>query len=236
MTGNTGKKQQVEQMFDNIAPTYDRLNHLLSLQIDRTWRRKAVRMAAKCRPAAALDVATGTGDLAIDLARKIKGLRVTGVDISENMLAIGRRKVEEKGLSERITLGTGDAEALDFADGSFDCVTAAFGVRNFGDIPAGLREMCRVTRAGGTCLILEFSEPTVPFFGWIYRFYFHKILPAMGRLVSKDKGAYTYLPTSVDGFPPPQRFAAMLREAGFAEVSLLRLTFGVAYIYSAVKR
>ncbi len=230
-----GKKQQVEEMFDNIAPTYDRLNHLLSMQIDRTWRRKLVRMAAKNSPAEILDVATGTGDLAINLARKMKDARVTGADISENMLAIGRRKVAEKGLDGRITLQSGDAEALDFADGRFDCVTAAFGVRNFGDIPAGLREMCRVTRSGGVCFVLEFSEPTVPLFGWVYRIYFHKILPGMGRLVSKDAGAYTYLPESVGGFPAPDVFMGMLREAGFSEVSKRRLTFGVAYIYMARK-
>lgn len=220
-------------MFDNIAPTYDRLNHLLSMQIDRTWRRKAVRMAAKNSPGQILDVATGTGDLAISLARKIEGAQVTGVDISENMLAIGRRKVSEKGLDGWITLQKGDAEALGFPDGSFDCVTAAFGVRNFGDIPAGLREMCRVTRPGGRCFVLEFSEPTVPLFGWIYRIYFHKILPKMGRMVSKDAGAYTYLPQSVGGFPAPDVFVEMLREAGFAEVTKRRLTFGVAYIYTA---
>lgn len=235
MTETAGKKQRVEQMFDNIAPTYDRLNHLLSMQVDRTWRRRAVRLAAKCSPGTVLDVATGTGDLAISLARKIKGVRITGVDISENMLAIGRRKVVEKGLSERVTLCTGDAESLDFPDASFDCMTAAFGVRNFGDLQAGLREMCRVTREGGTCLILEFSEPDVPIFKWAYRIYFHKVLPGMGRLVSKNKEAYTYLPDSVEGFPAPERFAEMLREVGFAGVSLRKLTFGVAYIYLAVK-
>lgn len=229
------KKQQVEEMFDNIAPTYDRLNHLLSFQIDRLWRRRAVRMAAKAKPLTVLDVATGTGDLAIQLAQRIPGAKITGADISENMLEIGRRKVAEKGLDGRVELCTGDAEALGFADGSFDCVTAAFGVRNFGDIPAGLREMCRVTRQGGECFIIEFSEPTVPLFSWAYRVYFHKVLPQMGRVVSKDKGAYTYLPESVDGFPAPERFVEMLREAGFKEVSKRRQTGGVAYIYAARK-
>ncbi len=235
MTNTPGKKQQVEEMFDSIAPTYDRLNHLLSMQTDRTWRRKVVRMAAKNSPVEILDVATGTGDLAINLARKMPETRVTGVDISENMLAIGRRKVAEKGLDGRITLKTGDAEKLDFAKGRFDCVTAAFGVRNFGDIPTGLREMCRVTRPGGVCFVLEFSEPTVPLFSWAYRIYFHKILPGVGRMVSKDKEAYTYLPESVGGFPMPKRFLGMLLEAGFSDVSMRRLTFGVAYIYTAKK-
>lgn len=229
------KKQRVEEMFDDIAPTYDRLNHLLSFQTDRMWRRRVVGMAARMRPESVLDVATGTGDLAIQLARRIPGAKVTGVDISENMLSIGRRKVAAKGLDGRVELRTGDAEALGFPDASFDCVTAAFGVRNFGDIPAGLREMCRVARPGGECLIVEFSEPTAPLFGWAYRIYFHKLLPKMGRAVSKNKGAYTYLPESVGGFPAPERFAGMLREAGFAEVTKHRLTFGVAYIYKARK-
>ncbi len=235
MTGPAGKKKRVEDMFDSIAPTYDRLNHLLSMQIDRTWRRKVVSVAAKNSPVEILDVATGTGDLAICLARSMAEARVTGVDISENMLAIGRRKVADKRLDGRIILHTGDAEALDFEEGRFDCVTAAFGVRNFGDIPAGLCEMCRVTRTGGMCVVLEFSEPAVPLFGWAYRIYFHKILPGVGRLVSKDKGAYTYLPESVGNFPVPDTFAEMLRQAGFSDVSKRRLTFGVAYIYTARK-
>lgn len=236
MTNNAcEKKRQVGEMFDNIAPTYDRLNHLLSFQIDRLWRRRVVGMAAKGAPESVLDVATGTGDLAIKLARRIPGAKITGVDISENMLAIGRRKVAAKGLGGRVELRTGDAEALDFTDGEFDCVTAAFGVRNFGDLGAGLREMCRVTRSGGECLIIEFAEPTTPLFAWAYRIYFHKLLPKMGRAVSKDSGAYTYLPQSVGSFPAPAKFAEMLRRAGFAEVSKRRLTFGVAYIYKAVK-
>ena len=235
MTATPGKKQQVEEMFDNIAPTYDRLNHLLSMQVDRTWRRKVVRMAAKNAPREILDVATGTGDLAISLARKIAGSQVVGIDISEGMLEIGRRKVAERGLGERVILQAGDAEALDFADGRFDSVTAAFGVRNFGDIGAGLREMYRVTRPGGECLVLEFSEPTVPLFGWAYRIYFHMVLPKMGRAISKNNGAYAYLPESVTGFPAPDVFAEMMREAGFSEVSERRLTFGVAYIYTARK-
>jgi demethylmenaquinone methyltransferase/2-methoxy-6-polyprenyl-1,4-benzoquinol methylase len=229
------KKQRVEMMFNSIAPTYDRLNHLLSFQIDRLWRRRVVRMAAAVSPATILDVATGTGDLAIELAHYIPQVHITGVDISENMLALGRRKVAERGLGGRVTLDVGDAEALGFADGAFDCVTVAFGVRNFGDPEAGLCEMFRVTRRGGTCLVLEFSEPTVPLFGWAYRIYFHHVLPLLGRVVSKDRSAYTYLPTSVEGFPAPERFVEMLREAGFLHIERKRLTGGVAYIYKAVK-
>jgi demethylmenaquinone methyltransferase/2-methoxy-6-polyprenyl-1,4-benzoquinol methylase len=182
-----------------------------------------------------LDVATGTGDLAIALARKMSSARVVGVDISEGMLALGREKVAHRGLDERVSLLSGDAEALGFADGEFDCVTVAFGVRNFGNIPAGLAEMQRVLRGGGRCFVLEFSEPRVSIFGWVYRLYFHRVLPWLGRLVSRDRGAYDYLPRSVDAFPKPERFSEMLREAGFGEVRTRRLTGGVAYIYEARK-
>jgi demethylmenaquinone methyltransferase/2-methoxy-6-polyprenyl-1,4-benzoquinol methylase len=234
MTNTTEKKQQVEEMFDDIAPTYDRLNHLLSFEIDKLWRRRLVRMAETGNPHKILDVATGTGDLAIAMARRISGASITGVDISEKMLEVGRGKVAEKKLAGRIALNTGDAEALDFPDGEFDCVTVAFGVRNFGDIEAGLREMCRVTRSGGRCFVLEFSEPG-GLFGLLYRVYFHKVLPWLGRMISKNKGAYTYLPRSVGEFPAPDAFSEMMRDAGFATVSKRRLTFGVAYIYGGIK-
>lgn len=239
MTDGGTKKQRVEEMFDSIAPTYDALNHLLSLGIDRGWRKRVVAMVAENArqglPFRILDVATGTGDLAIALARRIPQVDVTGVDISENMLVAGREKVSRTRFAGRIVLRTGDAEALEFGDEEFDCVTVAFGVRNFGDIPRGLGEMRRVLRPGGRCYVLEFSEPTVPVFGWLYRFYFHRVLPWMGRVVSRDRGAYDYLPRSVDAFPSPERFSEMLREAGFLSVRVRRLTFGVAYIYEAEK-
>jgi demethylmenaquinone methyltransferase/2-methoxy-6-polyprenyl-1,4-benzoquinol methylase len=272
-------------MFDGIAPTYDLLNHLLSLGIDKLWRRRLVVSAARALASARLshaeteaprlalratrraqlhpqlrrgaslsatsragartvasdpfpsilDVATGTGDLAISLARRIPGARITGVDISEGMLAIGRAKVARAGLDERIALRIGDAEAIEAPGDSFDCVTVAFGVRNFGDIRRGLGEMHRVLRPGGRCFVLEFSEPDVPLFGPVYRFYFHRVLPFFGRMVSRDGGAYSYLPHSVDGFPAPGQFSTMLREAGFTTVRTKRLTLGVAYIYEAVK-
>jgi demethylmenaquinone methyltransferase/2-methoxy-6-polyprenyl-1,4-benzoquinol methylase len=225
--------------------------------MDKLWRRRLVKMATITYPSAKpprpsgtppqegnhplalypyniLDVATGTGDLAIALAGQIPGANITGVDISEGMLEVGRQKVTERGLQSRIVLQTGDAENLEFTDGRFDCVTVAFGVRNFGDIAAGLREMCRVTRPGGACFVLEFSEPK-GLFGWIYRIYFHKVLPGIGRIVSKNNGAYTYLPRSVGEFPTPDAFAEMMRRAGFETVSRKRLTFGVAYIYKGVK-
>ena len=228
-------------MFDAIAPTYDALNHLLSLGIDRRWRRRVVGMAkagftdGEKRIREVLDVATGTGDLAIALARRIPRARVRGVDLSERMLAEGREKVIRRGLARRVELQRGDAEALDFEDALFDLVTVAFGVRNFGDIPAGLVEMRRVLKPGGKCFVLEFSEPEVPLFGRIYRFYFHRVLPWLGRVVSRSAAAYDYLPRSVDGFPPPVVFSEMLKEAGFSSVNMQRLTFGVAWIYEAEK-
>lgn len=221
-------------MFDDIAPTYDFLNHVLSLGIDRGWRRRVVRRAADffdTRGVRLLDVATGTGDLAIALARRLPAAEVAGIDISERMMEVGRAKIARAGLSERIELRTGDAERLDFADGSFNGVTAAFGVRNFGDIAAGLAEMRRVLRQGGRCWILEFSEPRGRIFGPLYAFYFHRVLPLLGRLVSRDGGAYSYLPRSVGAFPPPAEFSKMLLKAGFSEVRARRLSMGIAYIY-----
>ncbi len=220
-------KNEVKGMFDAIAPTYDRLNHLLSAGVDRSWRRKVVKMAGGRD---ILDVATGTGDLAILLSKKTPSAHITGVDVSGKMLEIARKKAPE------IEFRVGDAEKLEFEDNSFDLVTCAFGVRNFGDIEAGLSEMHRVLNSGGGCMILEFSEPRGVIFGPLYRFYFHRILPLVGRAVSKNRGAYAYLPASVDGFPPPEEFMEMLRKVGFSDISAKSLTFGIAYIYISVKR
>ncbi len=231
----------IESQASPVGLFYDVLNHLLSLGIDRGWRRRVVKMAALATDDGSgavvevLDVATGTGDLAIALARGIPSARVTGVDISENMLAEGRRKIDAKGLERRIVLQTGDAERLEFEDGTFDLVTVAFGVRNFGNVEAGLSGMQRVLRRGGKCLVLEFSEPKGTLFGTVYRFYFHRVLPLAGRLVSRDGQAYSYLPRSVDEFPSPERFVGMMKEAGFSAVRVKKLTFGVAYIYEGVK-
>lgn len=222
-------------MFDSIASTYDRLNHLLSLNFDRLWRRRVSVMASRRSPKTVLDIATGTGDLAVSLARKIPGARITGVDISEGMIAVGREKIARKGLPYRISLEVGDAERLSFDDGSFDCVTAGFGVRNFQDIDASLAEMHRVLRCGGELLILEFSSPQGRVFGPLYRFYFHRILPFVGRLVSKDGAAYEYLPASVDEFPEKCIFLQMIERAGFGDCRAKRLMGGVAYIYKGVK-
>lgn len=229
------KKEDVRDMFDNIAPTYDRLNHLLSFDIDRLWRRRTVRRAAEKSPERILDLATGTADLAIAMARKMPAARITGVDLSSEMLAIGRAKVHAAGLSERIDLHEGDAEKLPFADSCFDVVTIGFGIRNFSDIGAGLREACRVLRPGGRLIVLEFSTPRGKIFGPVYRFYFHKILPLIGRLVSKDSSAYSYLPDSVDHFPDYLLFLRMMREAGFGTCTPTRLMRGIAYIYEGTK-
>lgn len=194
------KKTRVREMFDSIAPRYDLLNHLLSFGVDRLWRRRMVGVVAAGTPAAILDVAAGTGDVAVALARRLPAARITGIDLSGEMLAVGRGKVARRGLCDRIELVQGDAEQLSFPDGTFDAVTIGFGIRNFGSIEAGLAEAFRVLRPGGRLCILEFSTPRGRCFGPLYRFYFHRILPLVGRLISKDDSAYTYLPESVDHF------------------------------------
>lgn len=227
------KKKQVRDMFDNIAPTYDKLNHILSINIDRIWRRRVVRIVRKMHPHRILDVATGTGDLAIAMARRIPDCRILGVDLSEQMLAIAREKVTARGMDEHIILSTGDAEHLNVADGSVDVVTVAFGVRNFENLEQGLREMYRTINAGGHIVILEFSTPRSPLFGALYRWYSHRVLPFIGRLISRDGAAYDYLPSSVDEFPAPERFMEMLREAGFKNCKAKSQSFGIAQIYTA---
>ncbi|MBQ4278968.1 MAG: bifunctional demethylmenaquinone methyltransferase/2-methoxy-6-polyprenyl-1,4-benzoquinol methylase UbiE [Rikenellaceae bacterium] len=229
------KKPQVEQMFDRIAPVYDLLNHTLSFNIDRLWRRRLVRMAAAAAPRDVLDVATGTGDLALMLARRIDGATVTGVDLSAQMLAVGRDKIAAKGLADRVRLVQGDAERLPFDDASFDAVTAAFGVRNFQDIPAGIGEMARVLRPGGTMLVLEFTMPRNKIFAAVYRFYFHRILPAVGGLLSRDRKAYRYLPSSVEEFAGACDLLEVMRAAGLGGCTRHPLMGGVAQIWRGVK-
>lgn len=229
------KKEQVREMFDRIAPAYDRLNHVLSFQIDKLWRRRVVRIVRRMEPRRILDVATGTGDLALALARRIRGVQVLGVDLSENMLAEARRKAIACGLDERVILAPGDAERLEVADASVDVATVAFGVRNFGDMEAGLGEIARVLRPGGAIVVLEFSTPDNPLFRKVYRWYSHRLLPAVGGMVSRDRKAYEYLPASVDEFPAPGRFLEMLREAGFAACRARSLSMGIARIYIGEK-
>lgn len=226
------KKEQIRDMFDSIAPKYDFLNHFLSLGIDRYWRRVLVRDLAKENPSRVLDVATGTGDLAIAIARS-GARRVTGVDLSPGMLEKGRSKVRKAGLD--IDMQIADVEALGFADGSFDAVTAAFGVRNFGNPLAGLSQMYRVLGDNGIIYVLEFSKPDSSLLSYLFRIYFHKILPAVGKVVSRDRGAYKYLPMSVDAFPSGELFAGLLARAGFNDITMNRLTGGVVTIYKAVK-
>ena len=229
------KKEEVRAMFDNIAPAYDRLNHTLSLSVDRIWRRRVVRIVGRLHPRRVLDMATGTGDLAVMMARSIPEAHIKGVDLSEGMLDVARRKVTARGLDGRVVLDAGDAEHLHVADASVDVATVAFGVRNFGDLDAGLREMARTIKPGGKVVVLEFSRPRNRLFRALYEFYTYKILPRIGGMVSKDKRAYEYLPASVGEFPAPQEFMAMMERAGFRECRARSQSFGIAQIYTGQK-
>lgn len=228
------KKEKVQEMFNGIAPKYDLLNHLLSLGIDKAWRRKAMRELERGAKDRVLDVACGTGDFSIEALRH--GVRqVVGVDISENMLAVAREKARDKGLEEQLEFLYGDSEQLTSPDENFDAVTVAFGVRNFEHLERGLREMCRVLRPGGRVVILEFSTPDRFPMKQLYRFYFKHILPRVGGLVSGDRGAYEYLPASVFAFPQGDRFLDIMRACGFRDVRRRPLTFGIATLYTGEK-
>lgn len=233
-TPDQGKKKEVALMFDNIARRYDLLNHLLSFNIDRIWRRKAIAILQPHHPRLILDVATGTGDFAL-AALQMNPEKVTGVDISEAMLAKGVQKILRKGLQDKIEFRVGDAENLPFPENTFDGVISGFGVRNFEDTGKGIREMCRVLRKGGRVVILEFSMPRKSPFRQLYRTYFSLVLPMIGRLISRDRSAYTYLPDSVNAFPDGERFLDLLRQGGFGECTQKPLTFGVATIYTGLK-
>jgi demethylmenaquinone methyltransferase/2-methoxy-6-polyprenyl-1,4-benzoquinol methylase len=229
-----GKKQQVAEMFDNISPKYDFLNHFLSLGIDIRWRKKAVKMLKEDQPKLILDVATGTGDFALE-ALALNPDKIIGVDISEGMLDVGRQKMLKKGLSERIVLQSGDSEDLHFTDNMFDAVIVSFGVRNFENLKKGLEGMYRVLKPGGKVVILEFSKPKAFPFKQLYNFYFKYILPGIGKLVSKDNSAYTYLPESVQQFPDGKEFTSILDELGFTQTQCKPLTLGISSIYTGVK-
>jgi len=229
------KREQVERMFDAISPRYDLLNRLFSLGVDQGWRRRVVRLVRREPVERLLDVATGTADLAILAARRDAAKHVTGVDISEGMLGHGRKKVEARHLGGRVTLQHADSAALPFADGTFGAVTVAFGVRNFEDIERGLAEMRRVLQPGGRLFVLEFSRPKNDLLGRLFRFYFHRVMPTIGRLISRDKAAYTYLPKSVDAFPEGPGFLALLEKAGLREARAESLSGGIATLYSARK-
>ncbi|MGV8096796.1 MAG: bifunctional demethylmenaquinone methyltransferase/2-methoxy-6-polyprenyl-1,4-benzoquinol methylase UbiE [Mangrovibacterium sp.] len=228
------KKQQVEQMFDHIAPKYDFLNHFLSMGVDKLWRKRAVSMLKAHRPLRILDVATGTGDFAIEAA-KIKPNEIIGFDLSEQMLRVGEEKVKRLKLDHLIRFQKGDSEKMPFEDGSFDAITVAFGVRNFENLEKGLQEFYRVLKPGGVAVILEFSRPRGFPFRQLYMFYFKQILPRIGGMISKDASAYNYLPESVMAFPDDQDFLGILSRIGFFRLQQRRLTMGIATIYEAVK-
>lgn len=231
---NLSKKEQVADMFNNIAGKYDFLNHFLSMGIDKGWRKKAIAEIARVQPKNILDVATGTGDLAI-AASTLQPKNITGIDIAEQMLEVGRKKITDKNLSHLIVLQKGDSEALPFADNSFDAVTCAYGVRNFEHLEAGLKEMSRVMRPGGKLAILEFSRPRHFPVKQVYTFYFKYILPAFGKMVSKHSRAYTYLNESAMAFPEGKIFIEILKRCGFQEPKARPLTFGITTLYTATK-
>ena len=221
-------------MFNGISSRYDLLNHLLSFGIDRRWRRKTSKMVAKQQPQTILDVATGTADLAIRLAKDNPSAKITGIDLSEKMLEIGNQKILKKKLSQHIHFLAADATNIPFADNTFDAVTVAFGVRNFANREAGLREMVRVCRNGGTVAVLEFSHPKSPFIATPYRWYSKAILPRLGRLISKHPTAYHYLPASVAAFPESEVFAATLQSAGLRQVEAKPFSGGIATMYYGI--
>lgn len=227
------KERQVEQMFDSIAPAYDLMNRAMTFGIDRLWRSTAVGMLRGRAPEKILDVATGTGDLAIMLARKINGASITGIDLSTKMLAVGREKVRKANLGQRIEFIPADCLALPFADASFDCITVAYGVRNFADLEAGYREMRRVLKPGGMLCVIELSTPVNPVIKPLYRFYTRTIIPAVGRIVSKDARAYSYLPESIAAVAQRDDMCRLMSRAGFADTRYRALTFGVCCIYTA---
>ena len=228
------KKKQVEKMFDSIAKRYDLLNHSLSFGMDYYWRRKAIKCITN-NPKTILDVATGTADFAI-CAAKLKGIRITGIDISEGMVNIGKEKVKRKGLEGVIELQIADSENLPFTENSFDAITAGFGVRNFENLEKGLSEMHRVLSKNGIAVILEPSKPKTFPLKQIYTVYFHHILPFLGKLISKDNSAYTYLPNSVEAFPSGKDFIKHLENVGFKSCKYIPLTFGIVNLYIAIKK
>ena len=229
-------KEKIRSMFDSIAAGYDAFNHIASLNVDRGWRKKAILEVASIRPSAVLDVACGTGDSTIALAKALpEDCLITGVDISENMLAVMRRKVASEGLEDRVYAETGDAEALRFPDGGFDAVTCDFGVRNFENLEMGLREMLRVLRPGGKLVILELSMPSNRFVRKMYELYFLHFLPLLGKKISGNAQAFRYLPASVVNFPGKEEFTAILHRCGCKEVTHRALSFGLARLYTAVR-
>lgn len=231
---DSSKKEQVAKMFDNISHRYDFLNHFLSMGIDILWRKKAISLLKPEKPQTILDIATGTGDFALE-ALSLKPKKIVGVDISEGMLAQGREKIKKMGLEGIIELQKGDSEKLPFSDNSFDAVIVSFGVRNFENLEKGLTDMNRVLKPGGTCVVLEFSKPRGVIFKPLYNFYSNRILPLIGSFFSKDNSAYTYLPESVQAFPDGDDFLAVYQKSGFKQTRAIPLTFGISSIYIGKK-
>lgn len=230
-----GKKEQVADMFNNISPKYDLLNRMMTMRIDIIWRKKAIRALLPLAPQKILDVATGTGDFAIESIRILNPKKIIGVDISKGMLDVAKEKIIKKGLQDQFEVVLGDSEKLQFEDNTFDAVTVAFGVRNFENLEKGLSEIHRVLKPGGKAIILELSNPTAFPVKQIFHFYFHKVVPTMGKIISKDSSAYTYLPESVAKFPDGKRFAAITDKVGFKETKVKPQTFGFCTIYEATK-
>jgi demethylmenaquinone methyltransferase/2-methoxy-6-polyprenyl-1,4-benzoquinol methylase len=229
------KKEQVAEMFNDIAPRYDFMNRFLSAGIDIAWRRKALKTLLAIKPEEMLDVATGTADVSIMASRILTPKKIIGIDISEGMLSVGRQKIIRQGLSDIISLQTGDSEHIDFPDNRFDAVTVAFGVRNFADLAKGIGEIHRVLRPGGKLVVLEFSRPHMPGISGLYNLYMNHIAPRMGGIFSKNRAAYQYLNDSVQRFPEGKAFLEVLENAGFKQTVCKRLSLGICSIYTGIK-
>lgn len=229
------KAQQVEQMFNNIAPTYDKLNHRLSWNIDKGWRKKAIRSLKPFEPKVLLDIATGTGDFAILAAQMLHPDKLIGADISEGMMAIGREKVKTAGLQQIISFEKEDCTNLSYPEATFDAVIAAFGIRNFANLDKGLAEMCRVLKPGGHLSIVELTSPVSFPMKQLFHIYSHTVLPIYGRLISKDTSAYSYLTKTIEAFPQGEMMVRILKDAGFKQAEFKRLTFGICTMYFATK-
>lgn len=229
------KKTQVGKMFDNIAPYYDFLNRLLSLRMDVLWRRKAIGMIKNKQAETILDVATGTADLTVEINKQLNPKQIIGMDLSNEMLEVGRKKIAKKGLDNLIRLDQGDSENLQYEDNTFDVATAAFGVRNFEDLSAGLKEINRVLKKNGQIVVLEFSRPTIFPFKQLFNLYFKYVLPLIGKVTSKDPKAYQYLYESVQAFPDGEDFLDVLKETGFNSNQCKKLSLGICSIYTGFK-
>ena len=229
------KGAQVEQMFDNIAHSYDKLNHRLSWNIDKMWRKVALNKLKPFNPKTMLDIATGTGDFAIQAAKMLSPQKLVGADISEGMMEVGRKKTQALGLSDIISFSKEDCMKLSFKDNTFDAVTAAFGIRNFQDLDRGLSEMCRVLKKGGHLCIVELTTPVSFPMKQLFKIYSHSVLPVYGRIISGDQTAYSYLTATIEAFPQGEKMVEILKKAGFEEATFKRLTFGICTMYFAKK-